>query len=56
MNENNTTKLSLEILFLNDLRNSNAIDENIYNLAKAKLNTLKKEESANNKTVILATA
>jgi len=56
MNDNNTTKLSLEVLFLNDLFNSKAIDDNIYSLALAKLNKLNKEESVIQEPVILATA
>lgn len=43
---NNTTNLSLQLLLLNDLFQTKAIDEEIYNKAKEKIVTIKKETKA----------
>lgn len=54
MKDNNT--LSLELLFLNDLFNSKAIDNTVYSLALEKITKLGKNEPMDEQTTILATA
>ncbi len=54
--ENNMTALSIELLFLNDLKNTKVIDDNIYSLALSKLNRIHKEEPVKDKPIVLATA
>lgn len=54
---NDKTNISLELLLLNDLLRTNAIDENIYNLASKKIISDNEENFMNNDNPItLATA
>ena len=50
------TELSLELLLLNDLRRTNAIDETIYNMAANKIMAIKKTMNVNDNPRVLATA
>lgn len=54
--DNNKTALSIELLLLNDLKNTKVIDDNIYSLALSKLNRIHKEEPVKDKPIVLATA
>jgi len=50
------TELSLELLLLNDLRRTNAIDETIYNMAANKIMAIKKTMKVDDNPRVLATA
>ena len=55
MNKEKTT-ISLELLFLNDLLRTNAIDKDIYDKAAQKIVSIKKAAQPVNKPIIMATA
>ena len=50
------TKISLEMLLLNDLLKEKVIDETIYNLAAKKIMAMEKEVASYAQATILATA
>ncbi len=55
MNKEKTT-ISLELLFLNDLLRTNAIDKDIYDKAAQKIVSIKKAAQPVNQPIIMATA
>lgn len=50
------TELSLELLLLNDLRRTDAIDETLYNMAANKIMAIKKTITVDDNPRVLATA
>ena len=53
---NEKTTISLELLLLNDLLRTNAIDKDIYDKAAQKIVAIRNTVQINNQTSILATA
>ena len=54
--DNETKNISLELLILNDLLNTNAIDKDIYDKAVNKIISSKKSAQTVNQSLMLASA